>query len=1281
MVSGPGATIAAGLIEFRLLGPFEVVGDGRLLSVGGRQQRALLAALSVHANELVPAERLIDLVWGGRPPPTAATIVQVYVSRLRKVLGRELVITRPPGYLLQVAPEQVDVRRAERLIAASQETREPRRRSALLRDALALWRGPALSDFSYDELGRAEAERLEELRLTALESAIAAELELGRHVELVPELEALVEEQPFRERPRGQLMLALYGAGRQADALSVYREGHRRLVEELGLDPSPSLRQLERRILEHDPTLDAPRPPGHSSPPPDVREERRSLTVLFAEVIMFEEEPGESLDPEVARRLLEPCFAQIRDELRRFGGAVDKPPGDTVVAVFGAPRAHEDHAERAVRAALCVLDRVTDKHRGGLAVRVGVSTGAALVRAGEAAFGPAFGRADRIRSIANPNAIVVDETTYRATREIIAYRRLEGASLWEALAAKRAIRTERPRVRKIGLVGRADELGLVGDRVRRVAKTHVPELVTIVGAPGIGKTRLLRELAARLRSSRTLWLQGRSIPYGDGIPYWAFAEAVKSHAGILDTDTPSEVETKIHHTVARAAWDGPQAVEDALRLLLTPERSHDAMERSAAFTAWCTFLERTATNCPLVLALEDIQWADDGLLDFVEHVTQSSRRAPLVVLCTTRPELHERRPSWASTVPRATTIHLAPLCDGEMRRLISALIDDDSAAAALGERVVRRFGGNPLFAEEYIRTLVNRGLLRRTGSGWRLEQDGEDPLPESVQGIIAARLDALPPDTKALLQDASVIGNVFWPGAVAAIGGRSRIGCAAQLEQLLNDDLVRRDERSAVQDAAQYTFKHALIRDVAYTQIPHAKRTAKHTCVAAWIESHTRRDDVAELMAHHYLSALEYADAADIEEQKLAERTIEALCMAAERARHLYANSDATNYLRKALTLLDQTTEADTDWRRMVTAAAQESLGEILVLTGSHAAGEAAFATAVRFTPDHERELRARLLRRQGFSLQLQRRIDDACHALAAAEDALGGHPLGAGWWHEQCEIAIQRLEVLYFGASLQTFVREFARVKPLIEARGTPAQRSSLFSWHAMVSLRRNRFVTRETTLQDQRAALAAALETGNTRTIAQKRFSYGFGLLWANRLEEAETEMHESLGLAEHVGDATTSVRCLNFLGIIERKRGSTQAAGEFANRALEDAQRTQMLEYVAQARATLSWVAWRSRDHDLAVERAQSALNGWDDFFQMHVFGWMPLWPLLGVALARKAEIEAVAHARTILDPTRQPMPPELEATLAAAVSACDCGASRTARQRFKQAAERATHDGYL
>src|SRR5438445_4004635 len=368
-------------MEFRILGPVEVIDRGQQLPRGGGKQRALLAALLVHANHVVSNDLLIDWLWGERPPDTAQAALHVHVSQLRKVLGAGHVLTEPAGYRIRVPPEDLDAMRFEQWIAVGSGDR-----SSSLREALALWRGPALGEFNHQPFAEGEAARLEELRLSTLEERIDDDLSLGRHREVIGELEALVRKQPLRERLRGQLMLALYRCGRQAEALASYRDTRDLLVEELGIDPSPALQELERQILKQDPALTAPLHEGGAArAAADLqmpREERKTVSVVFADLVGFTSRT-ERLDPEDVNALVSPYYLRLRAELERYGGRVEKFVGDAVMALFGAPVAHEDDAERAVRTGLRVLEAVAELNKEAavldLAVRIRVNTGEAVV--------------------------------------------------------------------------------------------------------------------------------------------------------------------------------------------------------------------------------------------------------------------------------------------------------------------------------------------------------------------------------------------------------------------------------------------------------------------------------------------------------------------------------------------------------------------------------------------------------------------------------------------------------------------------------------------------------------------------------------------------------------------------------------------------------------------------------------------------------------------------------------------------------------------------------------
>ena len=625
------------------------------------------------------------------------------------------------------------------------------------------------------------------------------------------------------------------------------------------------------------------------------REERKVVSVLFADLVGFTS-TAERLDPEEVRALLQPYHARLRELLERHGGTVEKFIGDAVMAVFGAPVAHEDDPERAVRAALAIRDGIVEEAR--LQVRIGITTGEALVALGarpEAGEGMAAGdvvnTAARLQSAAPVDGILVDETTFRATERAMEYRehdpvaakgKAEPVPVWEALQARAAFGTD---VRQIGgaaLVGREAELGALLNALER-ALGEEAQLVTLVGVPGIGKSRLVWELFQRVDAlpEFVTWRQGRSLPYGEGVSFWALGEMAKAQAGMLETDSPEDVEAKLAAMVGDLVPEDPDRgwvithLRPVVGLGAEPELGGD--RRAEAFAAWRRFFEALGEQGPLVLVFEDLHWADDGLLDFVDHLVDWASGVPLLVVGTARPELLARRPGWGGGKPNAQTLSLAPLSDDETARLVHDLLGRAAVAAEVQAPLLERAGGNPLYAEEFVRLVE--------------QERGDSTLPESVQGIIAARLDGLPQEEKALLQQAAVHGKVFWLGALDG----ERWAVEERLHALERKEFVRRERRSSVAGEVEYAFRHALVRDVAYDQIPRAERGDRHLAAATWIESLGRPEDHGELLAYHYLVALDYG--------RTHERAWAALRAAGDRAAGLNSPAQAISYYERALEL------------------------------------------------------------------------------------------------------------------------------------------------------------------------------------------------------------------------------------------------------------------------------------------------------------------------------------------------------------------------------------------
>ena len=491
------------------------------------------------------------------------------------------------------------------------------------------------------------------------------------------------------------------------------------------------------------------------------------------------------------RARIRPYHQRLRVEIERYGGTVEKFVGDAVMAVFGAPVAHEDDAERAVRSGLRILEAIEElnesDHALELQVRVGINTGEAVVALGARpergegiVTGDVVNTASRLQSAAPVGGVGVGEATFRATKEIFDYRELtpvvvkgkaEPLPIWQARSARARFGADLIRTHATALVGRELEQNVLQGSFERASRDASVQLVTIVGEPGVGKSRLVSELLRYLddRPDLVTWRQGRCLPYGEGISFWALGEIVKAQAGILESDSAEVAGEKLEATLPAEA-DDREWLLARLAPLIGAESEPAAREES--FTAWRRFLESLAAERPAVFVFEDLHWADEALISFLEHLAEWSEGVPLLLLCTARPELYEQNTGWAGGTRNATTINLAPLTDEETARLVSALLDAAVLPAEVQALVLERAGGNPLYAEEFVRMLKDRELLVRKGRTLALRKGAETPVPESLQALIAARLDTLSPERKALLQDAAVIGKVFWAGAVAQMGER-----------------------------------------------------------------------------------------------------------------------------------------------------------------------------------------------------------------------------------------------------------------------------------------------------------------------------------------------------------------------------------------------------------------------------------------------------------------------------------------------------------------------------
>jgi class 3 adenylate cyclase/tetratricopeptide (TPR) repeat protein len=660
--------------------------------------------------------------------------------------------------------------------------------------------------------------------------------------------------------------------------------------------------------------------PAAPPPPTSVAVERRIVTVLFADLVGFTS-ASESRDAEDTRALLSRYFETCQRLVSLYGGTVEKFIGDAVMAVWGTPVANEDDAERAVRAALDLVAAVSELDPN-LHARAGVLTGEAAVTIGAEGQGMVAGdlvnTASRVQAAAEPGTVLVGETTRRATEAAIAYEaagahELKGKA--EPVPLHRALRVTAARggaQKSVALeppfVGRERELRFVKDLFHACAEEGKAQLVCVVGIAGIGKSRLAWEYEKYVDglADNFWWHRGRCLAYGEGVAYWALAEMVRMRADILEDEPPEPALEKLRAAIEQHVPDPEERswLEPRLAHLLgLAERT--APDREDLFSAWRLFFERLADQGPVVLIFEDLQWADNGLLDFVEYLLEWSRNHPLFVLALARPELIERRPSFGTAGRNLTTLSLEPLAAAAMERLLDGLVP--GLPDELRGQILSRSEGVPLYAVETIRMLLDRGLLAREGDVYRPTGPIESlDVPETLHALLSARLDGLAAEERRLLQDASVLGKSFTKAGLAALSGAAEGDVERLVTSLVRKEVlsVQADPRSP--ERGQYSFLQDLLKRVAYETLARQERKARHLAAAAHLVGAygAGEQEIVEVVAAHYLDAYradpEAEDAAEIKATAQA-----MLTRAGERAASLAANEEAQHYFERAAELID----------------------------------------------------------------------------------------------------------------------------------------------------------------------------------------------------------------------------------------------------------------------------------------------------------------------------------------------------------------------------------------
>jgi class 3 adenylate cyclase/tetratricopeptide (TPR) repeat protein len=859
-------------------------------------------------------------------------------------------------------------------------------------------------------------------------------------------------------------------------------------------------------------------------PAPTPAAERRLVTVLFADLVGFTS-LSEQRDSEEVRALQSRYFDTSRRLIELYGGTVEKFIGDAVMAVWGTPTATEDDPERAVRAALDLAASVTalgdELGVTTLRARVGVLTGEAAVTIGAEGEGMVTGdvvnTASRIQSLAEPGQVLVGESTRRATEPTIAYadagsHELKGKTglvpLWRA---QRVVSGARGALKSQGLeapfVGRDRELRLIKDLFHDCERERRAQLVSITGIAGIGKSRLSWEFYKYFDgiAQITYWHRGRCLSYGEGVTYWALADMVRMRARIAEDEEPASSLAKLRGVVAQHMADEGERTfaEPRLAHLLGLDEG-SGYERDDLFAAWRLFFERLADVYPVVLAFEDMQWADASLLDFVEYLLEWSRSSPICVVTLARPELLERRPTWGAGSRNFTSVYLDPLSQPAMEELLDGLVP--GLPDELRAQILERSEGIPLYAVETVRMLLDRGLLRLEGSAYRPAGPiAALEVPETLHGLIAARLDGLPAEERRVVQDASVVGKTFTKEALAALAAVPEAELERTLTSLTRKEIfgLQADPRSP--EHGQYGFLQDLLRRVAYETLARSERKARHLAAAAFLEQSLGEQEVVEVVASHYVNAYNAApDAADAAAIKA--KALERLSGAGERAASLGASQEAKRYFEQAAALADEPPEH----ARLLDRAGQmawkggDAAGAVDLFESAHALYEAegdAHAAAL---------VSGRIAEVERFTGRIAEgveRLDRALAVIAGSEpdedhaelmvrSAMGHWALGhqAEAW-ERIEVALEIAE---------------ARAMKGVLARG--------FITKAAISLSRGRFEEARALLEH---ALKLAVQSGHTEAERSANFILSDQAFHRDRYADAFAYLENALAVTRRTGD----------------------------------------------------------------------------------------------------------------------------------------------------------------
>jgi class 3 adenylate cyclase/tetratricopeptide (TPR) repeat protein len=1057
-------------------------------------------------------------------------------------------------------------------------------------------------------------------------------------------------------------------------------------------------------------------------------EQRKQVTVLFADLVGFTS-LAEGIDPEDMHIVLDEYFTRWAGLIERYGGRIEKFIGDAVMAVYGLEQARENDPERAVQTALGMIyalkglnSNLDKRFHVQLNMRVGIHTGLVVISTkgerSESSIGQDFivvgdtvNLASRLQSVAPINGILISQETYHSVSDLVDVETidpilLKGKSLPVQAYIVLQLRAHSYLTRQWGvegiptrMVGRESELNLLKETITVVEEEADRQVVTLVGEAGIGKSRLAYEFEswANRRPERGQIFHAKAYLEGQWLPYSLLRSLFAIHFNILDDDPTLLVREKIVNGFKDIITKGDQVEEKAHHVgqligydfqennTLERQTSDPQQRQEQALAYLIELFKAEATHVPLLLLLEDLHWADDSSLDMLTRLVLALDKLPVMVIGTARPEFFERRPHWFEGRAFHTRINLHPLTRRESLNLVEEVLQNlDYLPKDLRDLIVSNAEGNPFYLEELIKMLVDGGVILKTEPRWQvqLEKLATVHVPSTLIGILQARLESLPSKERILLQQASVIGRIFWDRVLIYINQiedslLDEVSIQNHLLELRWKEMLYQREPSTFADSSEYIFKHAVLREVTYESVLKRYRRAYHAKVAEWLIEHSqqRQGEITGLVADH------------LEQAGKNELAFYYLKQAADEAAQRYANSEAIQFYQRALSLaVKDESEKSPGFDFQAYAQLYESLGDVLDKSGRYPEAQQAYQNALsqpfQKTPIWESTLHRKI----GFTLVPQYRHPEAFDAYERAEKALGEHAETNSIEVQQEWLGIQLAisQLLYWEQRWPEMAVVHEKIGALIETQGRLDQKITFLGLLAQANIQREQYRFSQNTLDMIRRRNDLVMEKQNPYEYAFGKFMLGFALLWHGNIKEGLEELLQALELAEKIGAKIVQVRTLNYISLAYRKLGNVEAVNQYTSRSMEAATQVGEHYYVGIAHANLAWIAWREKNDDLAYQEALAAFQTWDSqsvSSARAVFQMFAALPALAITVSRRQFSEAAKYATRLLPPYDPPLPEESQTDLRDAIRAVEDGNEQKALSLFSRVLAWAKDSGDL